>query len=56
MPAKHWLVETEDGGDDSEGVTETRSKILGFKFQYIDTIYLLSCRLDGKQEMGMGPR
>ena len=27
MPAKHWLVETEDGGDDSEGVTETRSKI-----------------------------
>ena len=38
MPAKHWLIETEDGGDDSEGVTETRSKILGFKFQYIDTI------------------
>ena len=28
MPAKHWLVETEDGGDDSIGVTETKSKIL----------------------------
>ena len=34
MPAKHWLIETEDGGDDSEGVTETKSKILGLKFHY----------------------
>ena len=37
MPAKHWLVETEDSEDDSEGVTETKSKILGFKFQYISS-------------------
>ena len=34
MPAKHWLIETEDGGDDSEGVTETKSKILGLRYNY----------------------
>ena len=28
MPGKHWLIETEDSGDDSEGVTKTKSKIL----------------------------
>ena len=27
MPAKHWLVETLDSGDDSKGVTETKSKL-----------------------------
>ena len=52
MPAKHWLIETEDGGDDSEGVTETKSKILGLRYNY--TIISFFCRLDGKQEMGRG--
>ena len=28
MPGKHFLIETEDSGDDSEGATKTKSKIL----------------------------
>ena len=28
MPGKHFLIETEDGGDHSEGATKTKSKIL----------------------------
>ena len=28
MPGKHWLIETEDSGDDSGGATKTKSKIL----------------------------
>ena len=30
LPGKHWLIETEDGGDDSRGVTENKSKILDY--------------------------
>ena len=39
MPAKHWLIETEDSGDDSKGVIETKSKILGFGFHYINILF-----------------
>ena len=46
MPGKHLLIETEDGGDDSKGVTETKSKILDFH-SFHSTIL---CRLNGKQE------
>ena len=28
LPGKHWLIETEDGGDHSRRVPETKSKIL----------------------------
>ena len=33
MPGKrkHLLIETKDGGDDSKGVTETKSKILDYQ-------------------------
>ena len=30
MPGKHFLIETEDGGDDSGEVTEIKSKILDY--------------------------
>ena len=39
MPAKHWLIETEDSGDDSKRVIETKSKILGFRFHYINILF-----------------
>ena len=32
MPGKHFLIETEDSGDDSEGATKTKSKILHSRF------------------------
>ena len=30
MPGKHFLIETEDGGDDLGGLTETKSKIFDY--------------------------
>ena len=30
MPGKHLLIETKEGGDDSEGATKTKSKILDY--------------------------
>ena len=29
-PGKHFLIETEDGGDDLGGVVETKSKIIDY--------------------------
>ena len=32
MPGKHFLIETEDSGDDSGAATKTKSKILHSRF------------------------
>ena len=45
MPGKHWLIETEDGGDDSEGATKTKSKILDYQVPLLQILY----RRHGKQ-------
>ena len=47
MPGKHLLIETEDDGEDSGGVTENKSKILDYHTSLHSTIL---CRLNGKQE------
>ena len=52
MPGKrkHLLIETKDSGDDTKGVTETKSKILDYQLPQHSTIL---CRLNGKQEFGI---
>ena len=47
MPGKHWLIETEDDGDDSEGITKTKSKILDYQVPLLQIFY----RRHGKQEI-----
>ena len=54
MPGKHWLVETEDGGEDSEGVTEKiKSKILLGRLQ-VTLYYLFSADLMENKRLDQG--